>query len=207
MPGLPPEQREALQSNVKAPIAYIKVAVRDWRPWVRLGVHEMTNPMGFFSRVKLDYPVSIGEYRCPRSPDEPMLLHLVHVPAVRDGLAPCVNDTAGAVSNFSAMTFDDFEAMVRDELGRMLGPGGFDAERDIAGIIVNRWGHGYSYSGDPLLGEEPGGPAPFEIARARVGNVAIANSDAGWTPFAHGAIDQAHRAVGELLDVTGGPEA
>jgi spermidine dehydrogenase len=82
----------------------------------------------------------------------------------------------------------------------MLGPGGFDAERDIAGIVVNRWGHGYSYSGDPLLDERSAVPPAWEVARARAGRVAIANSDSVWTPFAHAAIDQAHRAVGELLD-------
>jgi spermidine dehydrogenase len=54
MPELAESQAAALASNVKAPIAYLNVAVRDWHPWVRLGVHEITNPMGFFSRLKLD---------------------------------------------------------------------------------------------------------------------------------------------------------
>ena len=36
-------------------------------------------------------------------------------------------------------------------------------------------------------------------ASKRAGRVAFANSDAGWDPYAHAAIDQAHRAVGELL--------
>ena len=35
-------------------------------------------------------------------------------------------------------------------------------------------------------------------ARRPVGNVTIANSDAGWAAYAHAAIDQAHRAVNEL---------
>ena len=98
------------------------------------------------------------------------------------------------------MTFEDFEAKVRDELTRMLGPGGFDADRDILAITVNRWGHGYSYMGDPLFEKGRPGPEPYEIARARVGRVAIANADAAWAPFTHVAIAQAHRAVGELLD-------
>jgi spermidine dehydrogenase len=96
------------------------------------------------------------------------------------------------------MTLAEFEAKIRDELARMLGSGGFDADRDIAAITVNRWGHGYSYAGDRLLAKDEG--SPYVTARARVGNVAIANADAGWMPFAHAAIDQAHRAVGELLD-------
>ena len=96
------------------------------------------------------------------------------------------------------MTLEDFEVRIRDELARMLGPGGFDADRDIAGIVVNRWGHGYSYSGDILLDGSPE-PALYEVARVRAGNITIANSDAAWMPYAHAAIDQAHRAVDELL--------
>ncbi len=197
MPELPPVQRRALWSNVKAPLAYVKVAVRDWHPWVRLGVHEITNPMGFFSRVKLDYPVSLGTYRCPRSPDEPMLLHLVHVPEQQGRGTARERFRMGRTKLYDT-TFEDFEARIRDELTRMLGPGGFDADRDIAGVIVNRWGHGYSYSGDPLLDGSPE-PALYEVARVRVGNVTIANSDAAWTPYAHAAMDEAHRAVDELL--------
>src|SRR5208337_3579265 len=32
----------------------------------------------FFPLVKLDYPVTLGGYRNQRSPDEPMILHLLH---------------------------------------------------------------------------------------------------------------------------------
>jgi spermidine dehydrogenase len=200
MPELPAPQRKALWKNVKAPLVYVNVAVRDWHPWVRLGVHEITNPMGFFSRVKIDYPVSLGTYRFPSSPDEPMLLHLVHVPTVPFRELTAREEFRAGREILYELTFEEFEEKVRDELTRMLGPGGFDADRDIAAITVNRWGHAYSYMGDPLSDPVVVGEQPYEIARACVGWVAIANADAGWTPFAHAAIDQAHRAVGELLD-------
>jgi spermidine dehydrogenase len=199
MPELPKPQQQALRKNTKAPLVYAKVAVRDWHPWVRLGVHEITNPMGTFSRVKLDYPVSLGGYRCPRSPDEPIMLHLVHVPAQPGGGTARQRFRKGRARLYD-MTFEDFEERIRDELTRMLGPGGFDADRDIEGIIVNRWGHGYSYGGDPLLDADAEEPPPFLTARIRAGDVTFANSDAGWTAFAHAAMDQAHRAVEELLD-------
>jgi len=199
VPELPMPQRRALWSNVKAPLVYVKVAVRNWRPWVELGVHEITNPMGFFSRAKLDYPVSLGDYLFPSSPDEPMVLHLVHVPAQPDGGTARDRFRAGREQLYD-MTLEEFDATIRDELTRMLGPGGFEAERDIAAITVNRWGHGYSYSGDPLLDEWAETPPAFEVARTRVGRIAIANADAAWMPFAHAAIDQAWRAVGELFD-------
>ena len=199
MPELPRAQRRALRGNVKAPLSYTKVAVRTWRPWVNRGVHEITNPMGFFSRLKLDYPVSIGDYRFPSSPDDPMVLHLVHVPTVPNVGLPIREARRQARQLLYDTSFEDFEFHIRDELSRMLGPGGFDADADIAAITVNRWGHGYSYSGDGLLDPEDDASEPFVAARARCGNVAFANADAGWTPLASVAIAQAHRAVGELL--------
>lgn len=200
MKELVPAQSDALALNVKAPLVYVKVAVRNWKPWIERGVHEISNPMGFFSRVKLDYPVSLGNYRCPRSPDEPIILHLVHVPTAHGAGLDLRTRLRTARAILYATSFETFEQHARDELTRMLGPGGFKADADIAAITVNRWGHGYSYTENSLF--EPagdGGPEPSEVARARVGRVAIANSDAAWDPYAHAAITEAHRAVGELL--------
>jgi len=199
MKELVPAQSDALALNVKAPLVYVKVAVRNWSPWIERGVHEISNPMGFFSRVKLDYPVSLGNYRCPRSPDEPMILHLVHVPVARGVGLDLRTRLRTARAILYTTSFETFEQRARDELTRMLGPGGFKAEADIAAITVNRWGHGYSYTENSLFDSAGNGPEPSEVARGRVGRVAIANSDAAWDPYAHAAIAEAHRAVGELL--------
>ncbi|MGH8314925.1 MAG: NAD(P)-binding protein, partial [Steroidobacterales bacterium] len=53
-PDVGAKQHEALSAGVKAPLVYVNVAVKNWQPWVKLKVHEITNPMGFFSRIKLD---------------------------------------------------------------------------------------------------------------------------------------------------------
>jgi spermidine dehydrogenase len=200
MPELPRDQRRALRGNIKAPLSYTKVAVHNWRPWIEAGVHEITNPMGFFSRLKLDYPVSIGDYRFPSPPDEPMVLHLVHVPTVPDQDLDRREQNRQARQLLYDTTFEDFEFHVRDELGRMLGPSGFDPATDIAAITVNRWGHGYSYAGDPLHAAEEDARRPYELARRRCGNVAFASADAAWMPLASEAIAQAHRAVTDLSD-------
>src|SRR3989442_11744904 len=76
------------------------------------------------------------------------------------------------------MTFADFEARIRDELDRMLGPGGFASARDIAAITVNRWPHGYGYVANSLYDEDDY-DGVLERARQKSGRVAIANSDAG----------------------------
>ncbi len=198
MPELAKAQREALAQNVKAPLAYVKVAVRNWRPWVARRVHEIGNPMGFYSRLKLDYPVSLGDYRFPRSPDEPMVLHLVHVPTLSAPGLDLRSRLRAARAKLYDTPFDTFERHARDELTRMLGPGGFDADRDIAAITVNRWGHGYSYAGSTLYDKEGDDEKIPAAARKRVGRIAFANADAAWDPYVHAAIDEARRAVEEL---------
>mgnify|MGYP001267706873 FL=1 len=100
------------------------------------------------------------------------------------------------------LPFEVFERNARDQLTRILGAGGFDADRDIAGITVNRWAHGYTYEynslWDPVVPEEQ---QPCVIGRQRFGRIAIANADAGAFAYTNGAIDQAERAVRELLGV------
>lgn len=195
--GLPDDQAAALRKNVKMPLVYSSVLVRDWRPWQRLGVHEIYGVASFHSRVKLDYPVSMGGYRCPRDPSEPIVLHLVHVPSV-----PGVDDPRQALRAARRLMlgrrFQYYEAAIRTDLSRMLGPGGFDAGRDILAITVNRWSHGYSWGTNTLVDDWDEHGAIIDAARRPLGRVAIANSDSAWSAYAHTAIDAAHRAVGEL---------
>jgi spermidine dehydrogenase len=155
--------------------------------------------MSFHSRVKLDFPVSLGGYRHPRNPAEPIALHLVHVPgAPNQGLDARAQFRHGRML-LLGMTFADFEDRIRDELDRMLGAGGFSSARDIAAITVNRWSHGYSYVANSLYDPDDYEDAVLKPARQRFGRVAIANSDAGGDAYAHLAIDQAARAVRELV--------
>ena len=79
--------------------------------------------------------------------------------------------------------------------------GGFDAERDIAGITVNRWPHGYAYEyndyADPKEYNRYNGP--HLAGAAQIGRISIANSDASAYAYVNGAIDAAWRAVGEQV--------
>jgi spermidine dehydrogenase len=198
MPDLPEQQRNALLRNVRAPLVYSKVIVRNWEPWVKLGVHEISGPMSFHCRVKLDYPVSMGGYRHPRAPSEPIGLHLVHVPNESNAGMEARDMFRIGRMKLLEMSFADFEARIRDELDRMLGPGGFSSGRDIAAITVNRWAHGYSYVENSLFDADDVEEIK-DKARESHGRVAIANSDADWSAYAHTAIDQAQRAVDEVL--------
>jgi spermidine dehydrogenase len=199
MPQLPQAQREALALNVKTPLVYTNVVTRNWQPWLALKVADIAAPMSFFNHVALDFPVDLGGYRHPRDPAEPMVLHLEHVPgAPNSGLDARAQFHIGQAKLF-AMTFADFEQRIRDQLDRMLGRGGFASERDIVAITVNRWPHGYGYVENSLFDGDAYEDRVLKLARQPFGRVAIANSDAGGDAYAHLAINEAARAVQELL--------
>jgi len=191
-------QRAALSAAVRAPLVYVKVAVRNWEPWVKAGVHEVTNVMGFYSRIKLDYPVSLGSYRFARTPREPIGLHLVHVPT--PGLTGEDQSTVWRKGRAILLStpYEEFERQLIDELTRIVGHTGFDARRDITAISVYRWGHGYAYGSNSLYDEDRDPPVTT-LAHRPFGHIAIANSDAAGDAYAHAAIDEAYRAVGEFL--------
>jgi spermidine dehydrogenase len=196
-PDLPQPQRQALHYGVKTPLVYANVGLSNWRAFKALGVSQVHAPGAYFSSVSLNFVVDIGDYASPRSPDEPMLLRLVRTPC-RPGLPERDQHRAGHYDILNT-SFEAFEHNLRGQLGRILSPGGFDADRDIAAIAVNRWPHGYAYEYNPLFDPDwPDGQAPNVIGRARFGRIAIANSDAGAAAYTDSAIDQAYRAVQDL---------
>jgi spermidine dehydrogenase len=203
MPYLCPELErdtvETMLSNVKAPLVYTKVLIRNWQSFVRLGTHKISAPTSFHSIVKLDYPVSLGGYKFPRRPADPMVLHLVHVPTGPDGGKDMRAQARSGRGKLLGTSFADYEKAIRSDLGRMLGGGGFDAGRDILGITVNRWSHGYSYTPNLLFDDAEVMQRRIAAASAKVGNIAFANSDTAWDAYAHAAMSEGLRAVGELL--------
>jgi spermidine dehydrogenase len=97
-----------------------------------------------------------------------------------------------------ARSFADHERSIRQQLTSILEPGGFNARRDIEAITVNRWPHGYTYEYIPLW-DKYSGEGPHVRARKTQGRIAIAGSDSGGSAYAQAAIDQAFRAVKDLV--------
>jgi spermidine dehydrogenase len=196
-PELPLAQKRALHDLVKAPLVYTNVALRNWTSFKRLGVDSISAPGCYHTSVALNPQVNIGAYRSMSDPDEAMLVQMLRTPC-SPGLSEFDQNRAGR-AELLATPFSTFEWKIRDQLGRMLSTGGFDPARDITGITVNRWAHGYAPEFNPLF--QPVLPLeqqPHVIARAKFGNITIANSDSGRAAYTDSAIDQAHRAVSEL---------
>jgi spermidine dehydrogenase len=197
-PDLPAKQREALSYPAKVPMVYTNVFVRNWTAFQKVGVSSVTAPRMYHTGMNLDIPVSIGGYQCSRTPEEPIVVHMVRSPN-KPGLPRKQQLRAGKLELLTA-SFNKMELEIRKQFERIVGAGGFDPARDILAITVNRWPHGYAYTYDTLDDPDiPEDDRPHVIGRRPFGLIAIANSDAGAAAFINVAIDQAHRAVQDLL--------
>jgi spermidine dehydrogenase len=197
-PELPEKQKDALSYLVKAPLVYTHVALRNWTSFAKLNVRHIVAPGGYHTYTALDFPVSLGQYHFPSNPEEPAVLFMLRTPC-KPGLSPRDQNRAGRAELLQT-PFSKFERNIRDQLGRMLGGAGFDPPKDIAGITVNRWAHGYAFTPNPLFDPDwKEEEKPWVVGRKPFGKIAIANSDAGANAYTDVAIDQAWRAVSELL--------
>jgi spermidine dehydrogenase len=196
-PELPEKQKKALAYCVKVPYLYTHVAIRNWSTFSKLGIRHIVAPASYHTYVALDFPVSLGEYRFPSHPAEPMILFMLRSPC-KPGNPRRVQYRLGRLELYST-PFSEMERRIRDQLQRMLGAAGFDPARDIEAITVNRWAHGYAYEYNSLSDPDwPRQERPCVIARKQFGRISIANSDAAARAYTDAAIDQAWRAVNEI---------
>ena len=201
-PELPGSQREALANQVKSPILYTTVALRNWQAWKRLGIGAFVSSGGYHVNAMLDFPVSLGGYRFANKPDEPITVHMERFPhRPNQGLSVREQRRLGR-HEMLATSFETIERNIRSQLANALADGGFDPARDIRGITVNRWAHGYSYFynslDDPSYPDRDDERYPHVRARKPFGRITIANSDAGASALLEAAVEQAFRAVSEL---------
>ncbi|MFZ0881939.1 MAG: FAD/NAD(P)-binding protein [Candidatus Acidiferrales bacterium] len=196
-PELSDKQKDALAYGVKVPLVYTNVQISNWESFKKLGASGVRCPGSYFETVTLDFPVSMGAYQFPSNPAESCLLHLERVPC-KPGLPARDQQRAGRMELLTT-TFAIFERHIREQLGAMLSPAGFDPERDIQAITVNRWPHGYAYEYNSLYDPDwPEDQQPCVIGRQPFGRISIANSDAEAFAYTNAAIDQGFRAVTEV---------
>jgi spermidine dehydrogenase len=197
---LAPEQVNGLNDQQKVPLIYTNVLIRNWDAFAKLGISGFEAPSSFWDGAQIDFPVSMGDYKFADQPSDPVLLHLSKIPLGDERGLPSREQSLAGRRYLTTVSFEDMEREIRDMLGRALSEGGFDPARDIEAITANRWSHGYAYEYmRPWDAFWPDGKLPIEAARKSWGRIAIANSDSGAYAYVHSAIDQAARAVRDLL--------
>ncbi len=201
-----PDQVTALNDQQKIPLIYTNVQLRNWEAFDALKIARARAPGNFWSGFEIDFPVSMGDYKFADVPADPVILHLSKV-MVEPGL-PARDQALAGKRALMTLTFEDMERSIRDLLTRALAGSGFDPVTDIEAITCNRWSHGYAYEYmRPWDTFWPDGPLPIETARQPWGRISIANADSGAYAYAHSAIDQAVRAVRDLIGTPDGAPA
>jgi spermidine dehydrogenase len=76
-----------------------------------------------------------------------------------------------------ATSYREYEAQIRQQLVKLFGSAGFDAKRDIAGIVLNRWGHAIVTVGPGFFYGTNGKPSPSDVLRRPVGNLTFGHSE------------------------------
>lgn len=199
-PELSSEQYEALKYQVKIPLLLTNVLIRSAAPLNKLGVKGARCPGRMHNSVIAMRGISSGGYEHAIDDEGPVPLMFWGSLAAPQEAVHIKDQLRASRLKMLSLSFEDYEREVRTVLDGLLGPAGFDVEHDILAITVNRWPHGYSYSYMDLWDPDwPAGQAPHEIASQAIGNISIANSDAGADAYTHVAIDEAFRAVNELL--------
>jgi spermidine dehydrogenase len=181
------------------PFVYANVLLKDGRAFSKLGATRVTCPEDPFLMLASAPTSRSGGYEPPRGPDDPMVAFMMSCPTPAPKGGQTVRDVL-RLGRYEILTtsFETYEQRVRDQLQALLGAHGFDHEKDIRAITVNRIPHGYAYSyrdlDDPEWDE---GQAPHELGRAQFGRISIANSDSEARPTMDSAWEAAWRAVEE----------
>jgi spermidine dehydrogenase len=196
---MPPEYVAAYAQFHHGPILVVNVAVRNWKPFAKLGITTAHWFDGFGFCVNIRQPMAIDGVPVPLDPSKPAMLTL-YIGFPQSG-APIQMQTAAGRGLLFATSYADFELKVRRQLQNMFGSAGFDARADIAGIVLNRWGHAY-------IAPQPGfyfgtqeSPAPLEVIRKRYGRIAFGHSELSGRQSWGRAAKEAQRACGQILEV------
>jgi spermidine dehydrogenase len=194
---LPESHREAYAQFYRSPCLMANVAVRNWRFLYRMGISGCRWFEGIGSYLQVRKMATVGGGSDSFGPDSPTVLTL-KILFASPGL-PIGEQGARGRARLLGTPFAQYERAFREQFGDMFAPAGFDPRRDIAGIILNRWGHAYVNPQPGFFFGVDGKPAPRDVLRNQPhGRIAFANTDLPGAMDHRNAILEADRAVKQL---------
>jgi spermidine dehydrogenase len=196
---LPAEYADAYGQFHRSPCLMANVAVRNWRFLNKLGITGCRWFDGFGTELSVYRRATIGDVDQSVSPDSPTVLTL-KVLFQSPGLPTREQGVRGRAEMLGT-SFREYERRIREQFTRMFSKAGFNPRRDIAAIILNRWGHAYLSPQPGFFFGTGGKPAPRDVLRgAPFGRIAFANTDLAGAMDHRSSILEAQRAVNQLLD-------
>lgn len=195
---LPESHRKAYAEFHRSPCLMANVALRNWRFLYKMGMSgcRWFEGTGNYMEVRKLALTGVGTSRI--GPDSPIVLSMKILYSY-PGHSTEEQGNLGR-AELLGTSFRDYERRIREQFTEMFGAYGFNAQRDIAGIILNRWGHAYLSPQPGFFFGREGRPSPREVLRnAPFGRIAFANTDLAGAMDHRYSILEAQRAVQQLL--------
>jgi len=194
---LPETHRQAYAEFYRSPCMMVNVAVRNWNFLYKLGMTGCRWFGGIGDYIEVRKLALTGSEVPTISPESPVVL-TVKVLYSYPGYSTEEQGHRGR-GEMLATSFREYEERIREQFIEMFGSTGFDARKDIVGIILNRWGHAYLSPQPGFFFGKDGKPAPREVLRkAPFGRIAFANTDLAGAMDHRFSILEAQRAVTQL---------
>jgi spermidine dehydrogenase len=183
-----------------APMLTVNVAVRNWKFLEKLGIASARWFDGFGWWMSLRRNLEIeGQTTMPLDPAKPAVFSLYN-PFCIPGI-PFPDQCRAARMQLFGMSYQDIETGVRQQFTKMFADYGFDANRDIAGIISNRWGHAYVVDPPGFFFGKNGKPAPKDVIRKRFNRISFGHSELSGQQMWETAAEEGERAANQILEV------
>jgi len=196
---LPVDLSYACSKFQYAPFLVANVALNNWRFLYKLGISaaiwdRVDGDFGYTCNIR--NPMQVGDYQPPLDPDKPIVLSF-YTPFYYPGLAVTVQGAKGR-AELLATSYHDYERQIYAQMMKLFGSSGFNPQRDVTGIILNRWGHAYSVPYPGFYGGK-GGIAPRDVIRKGYGRIAFGHSELDGLQHYGPAADEGRRAFNQVM--------
>ena len=183
------------------PMHTINVALRNWKFLEKLGATAVRwfEGYGWFFSLRRQMIID-GKEPMPLDPSKPTVLTMYNS-FCNPGM-PMPQQATTARMQLFGLSYADVERGVREQFTKMFSEYGFDAKRDIAGIVSNRWGHAYVVSPPGFYYGKHGEPAPSDVIRKPFGRIAFGHSELTGAQLWTTAAEEGARAASQILDMS-----
>jgi spermidine dehydrogenase len=192
-------RREAYATFCYSPYLVANVAVRNWNFLYKLGISGGQWFEGFGSFTEVRKMARFGVDDPYAGPEFPTVLTFF-VDFAKPGL-PALEQGHQGRAELLSTSYRDYERVIREQMTEMFSASGFDARRDIAGIVLNRWGHAFINPQPGFFFGNDHTSAPRDALRnGPFGRIVFSHADLSGAMDHRNAFMESYRAVGELLN-------
>jgi spermidine dehydrogenase len=196
---MPEAYTRAYSEFQHAPFLVANVALTNWRFMEKLGISAAIWTQGeheFGYTCNLRRPMQVGRHKPALDPNQPAVLTF-YTPFFSPGLPIRQQTLQGREALFNT-SYAEYERKIMAQMLRLFGDAGFKPRSDVAGVVLNRWGHAYSVPYPGFYGGNSDALAPRDVIRQNYGRIAFAHSELDGLQHWGPAADEGRRAYTQL---------